>query len=294
LTVGDLSVINSVLDSAFEAYLIQLQLRGNNLINTFDPSIVGSIIFSPTFNINQYGNYTRNSSWLRLWIENGGNIIYEVNKRYLETLGLEGYKFFKASLDYRKHRPMENNSSISFRFSTGFAYPYSNNKILPYEKYFFAGGSNSVRGWRPRRLGPGSYTPYDSTDSRITYRFEQQGEVLIESSLEFRQRIVGILAGALFLDAGNIWTIHNDPNRPGSQFKINRFYREIALAGGAGIRLDFSFLVIRFDLGYKLYDPARPLGRRFFLDPAFNSSPFDKDAKEVEPWILNIGIGFPF
>ncbi|HEX9651201.1 MAG TPA: BamA/TamA family outer membrane protein [Cyclobacteriaceae bacterium] len=295
MTIGDLSIINSELDSAFEAYLIQLQQRGNNLINTFDPSIVGSIIFSPTFNINQYGSYTRNSTWLRLWIENGGLIMYEINKRYLETFGLEGYKFVKASLDYRKHRPRENNSSISFRFSTGFAYPYSNNKILPYEKYFFAGGSNSVRGWRPRRLGPGSYTPYDSTDGKITYRFEQQGEVLIESSLEFRQKIAGILAGALFLDAGNIWTIRDDPNRPGSQFKINKFYKEIALAGGAGIRFDFSFLVIRFDLGYKLYDPARPVGRRFFLDPNFNSPPFDRSLnREIEPWILNIGIGFPF
>jgi hypothetical protein len=289
-----LSAINSKLDSAFEAYLVQLQQRGNNLINSFDPSIVGSIIFSPTFNRNQYGTYARNSSWLRLWMEAGGNIVYIINREFLQDFGLESYKFFKASLDYRKHKPLENNSSISFRFSTGIAYPYSKNKILPYEKYFFAGGSNSVRGWRPRRLGPGSYSPFDSTDMRITYRFEQQGEIMIESNLEFRQRIAGILAGAVFLDAGNIWILKNDPNRPGGQFRIDKFYTEIALAGGVGLRLDFSFLVIRFDVGYKLYDPARPAGRRFFLDPNFNNPPFDRSNREIEPWILNIGLGFPF
>jgi len=295
VTFGDISVINSRLDSTFEAYLIQLQSRGNNLINTFNPSFVSSIIFSSTFNFNNYGNYTKNSAWLRLWVESGGALLYGLNEKYLKTFDLEGYKFVKFSFDYRKHKPFNETSSISFRLASGFAIPYSPNKILPYEKYFFSGGSNSVRGWRPRRLGPGSYTPFDSTESRIDYRFEQQGEISLEASMELRQKLIGIFAGALFLDAGNIWTLRNDPNRPGSQFSFNRFYKEIALAGGAGLRLDFSFLIIRFDLGYKLYDPARAPGKRFFLGKNFSDPPFDpKVNTRLEPWILNIGIGYPF
>lgn len=295
ITFGDISVINSELDSAFRAYLVQLQSRGNNLINTFRPSFVSSIIFSPTFNFNNYGNYTKNSAWLRLWVESGGALLYGLNENYLESFNLEGYKFVKLSFDFRKHKPFNSTSSISFRFAGGFAVPYSPNKILPYEKYFFAGGSNSVRGWRPRRLGPGSYTPFDSTENKLDYRFEQQGEISLEGSVELRQKLIGIFDGALFLDAGNIWTLRNDPNRPGSQFEADRFYKEIALAGGAGIRLDFSFLIIRFDFGYKMYDPARAPGKRFFLSRHFSDPPFDPNTNlNLEPWILNIGIGYPF
>ena len=94
------------------------------------------------------------------------------------------------------------------------------------------------------------------------------------------------------MDFGNIWMIREDGSRPGAQFKLDRFFREIAVGGGMGLRFDFSFLVLRLDAGLKLYDPARPRSRRFILSPGFYDAPFTAEASE--PIVLNIGIGYPF
>ena len=207
---------------------------------------------------------------------------------------MESYQFLKLNFDYRKTKPLNPNTTFAYRINAGIAKPYSDNAVLPYEKYFFAGGSNGIRAWRPRRLGPGSFTPLDSTETGplVNYDFEQQGEILLEGSVELRKNLVGFIDYALFFDFGNIWTIRNDNSRPGSQFELDRFYKEIALSGGLGLRFDFSFLVLRLDAGIKLYDPARPEGRRFILSKDFYEAPFTAAASE--PVVFNIGIGYPF
>ena len=150
--------------------------------------------------------------------------------------------------------------------------------MLPYEKFFFTGGLNSNRAWNPRRLGPGNFIARDD-NGEITYRFEQQGEIIFESNVEYRGKIAGFLHGAAFVDMGNVWTIKEDEARPGSQFEVENFFKELAIGAGIGLRFDFSFLIFRFDIGEKIWDPGRQLVVPFK----------DKYAR-----VYNIGIGYPF
>jgi len=291
-TITDVSLINSNLSNDFRAILEDLERNGNRLINSFDPSFVSSMSFSATWNFNRYGlNYT-NSSFFRIFAESGGTTLNFVNTEFLEKESLEFYKFYKLSADYRKINPINANTTLAYRINAGIAKPYGDNDVLPYEKYFFAGGSNGIRAWRPRRLGPGSYTPIDTVTNLVSYDFEQQGEILIEGSIELRKNLIGFIDYAIFADFGNIWTIDRDPARPGAKFEFKSFLQEIAVGSGVGLRFDFSFLVLRLDAGVKIYDPARPEGKRFILDKGFHDSPFIPEA--AEPVVFNIGIGYPF
>ena len=203
---------------------------------------------------------------------------------------------------------------LAYRLNSGVAYSYGSDRSLPYEKYYFVGGSNSVRAWRPRRLGLGSVPPELSedptSDGYFNYQFEKPGEILLEGSLELRSKLVGFIDGAVFLDAGNVWTFAQqtrlDPETneivpvPGnSKFKINSFFKEVGIGTGFGLRFDFTFLILRFDVGMKLYDPARDSNDRFVLDKARFFKPYAKlvDGQYThfkEPVIYNIGIGYPF
>ncbi len=290
--VTDINFIQSDLDQAFEKRLKELEEQGNLLINTFKPSFVTSMIFDATYNFNQYGRNNQKSSFLRLTGESGGTTQNLVEFKFAERHGLETYKYLKVNGDYRQVIPITRNSSVAFRLNGGIAVPYSEKKVLPYEKYLFAGGSNGIRAWRPRRLGPGSYTPLDSAGN-LSYQFEQQGEILLEASLELRKKLIGFIDGAAFIDAGNIWLLEESVNREGGNFAFNRFYKELAVSGGVGLRFDFTFLILRFDLAAKLYDPARPEGKRFILNQGHNDAPFDnRNARET--FLLNFGIGYSF
>ncbi|MEM7106769.1 MAG: BamA/TamA family outer membrane protein [Bacteroidota bacterium] len=291
----DVSIINSdITDSDFADRLEELEEQGNRLINSFEPSFVSSTSLNIAWNKNSYGLGKSNSSFFSIFFESGGTFLNFANPDLIEDEGLEVYQFLKANFDYRKTKPLNPNTTLAYRINAGIAKPYSSNAVLPYEKYFFAGGSNGIRAWRPRRLGPGSFTPLDSTETGllVNYDFEQQGEILFEGSVELRKNLVGFIDYAFFMDFGNIWTIENDNSRPGSQFELDRFYREIALSGGFGLRFDFSFLVLRLDAGVKLHDPARPQDRRFIWSKDFYEAPFTAAASE--PVVFNIGIGYPF
>ncbi|MDH5474113.1 MAG: BamA/TamA family outer membrane protein [Cyclobacteriaceae bacterium] len=293
LSVADISLINSELDSEFEGRLIELRNEGSNLYKTFQPSFVSSITMQASKNFNNYGFDKSKSAYLRILAESGGASHFIIDQNIYENKNLETYQFLKFNIDFRRSRPLINQATLAFRINTGIAIPYSDNNTLPYEKYFFAGGSNGIRGWRPRRLGPGSFNHIDPQTNSVSYQSEQQGEILLEASIEFRQNLFGFVDWAYFIDAGNIWTIEEESNRLGGDFIINRFYKEIAIASGFGIRFDFNFLIIRFDAGVKINDPARPLGKRFVLNEGHTDFPFN-DNKKTEPIILNIGIGYPF
>lgn len=291
-SITDVSLINSNLSNNFRDILLDLEKNGNRLINSFDPSFVSSMSFSATWNFNSYGLNFTNSSFFRVYAESGGTSLNFLNTEFLERENLEFYKYIKLNVDYRKIHPVNANTTVAFRINAGIARPYGDNEVLPYEKYFFAGGSNGIRAWRPRRLGPGSYTPIDSASNLVSYNFEQPGEILIEGSLELRKNLIGFIDYALFLDFGNVWTIDSDPSRPEASFSTDRFFKEIAIGSGLGVRFDFSFLVLRLDAGIKVYDPARPQGKRFIFDEGFNDAPFIPAA--AEPVVFNIGIGYPF
>lgn len=309
LTLANLQVIESTLDPAFDQLLTDLQNKqGNNLKNSFKPSLVSSMIFSMTWNPSNYGNTERSSYFLRIQAESGGSLFNFYTPQFAVDRGLEIYKYLRLGVDFRRTKILDRNTSVAFRINSGVAYAYGSNNSLPYEKYFFVGGSNSVRAWRPRRLGFGSSPPPLSTDPAANgifdYRYEKPGEILLEGSIEWRKKLFGFVNGALFIDAGNVWTFSQitpaDPSEPttapwasqgNSKFYIDSFYKEIAVGTGFGLRFDFSFLVLRFDVGIKVWDPARPVGDRWVLGNFRFTGPYDSDR---EPIIYNIGIGYPF
>ena len=160
-------------------------------------------------------------------------------------------QYIKGNFDYSKSIKLDDKNAIAWRLGGGVVYPYGNSKIVPFEKRFFAGGANSVRGWNVRELGPGSFYLKDANFN------DQSGDIRFDANIEYRTKAFWKLGFAAFLDAGNIWTIKGTESRQyKGEFKLDKFYKQIASAWGLGMRLDFDFLLIRLDCGWKLYDPA--------------------------------------
>ena len=296
-TLADVNLINTRNESQeFREVLDESERLGTSFHRAFERSFVSSMYFNALYDFDQYGSYNNNSSYLRVFVESGGTFLNFVGTDFLERDSLQNYKFLKFNVDFRKHIPLAARGALAWRINAGVGIPYGDNLILPYEKNFFAGGSSSVRAWGPRRLGPGSFSPVNE-DGLINYEFEQPGEIIFEASLEFRQNLIGFLDWAFFIDAGNIWTIRDDVSddgevrRPGGKFEADRFYKEIAIGTGLGFRMDFTFLIMRIDLGIKALEPARPEGERWVLDDFKFGGLDDTTENSI---ILNIGIGYPF
>jgi outer membrane protein assembly factor BamA len=139
-------------------------------------------------------------------------------------------------------------------------------------------------------LGPGSSVPQTGEGGEYNYISEQPAEMILETMLEYRKKLFGYFDMALFIDAGNSWMIGYDAARPGADFRWDRFYKEIAVGAGFGLRMDFEFLVVRLDLATKAIDPAKPLGERWVFDNITFQRPFGVRGQTV----LNFGIGYPF
>ncbi|MBK8293076.1 MAG: BamA/TamA family outer membrane protein [Flammeovirgaceae bacterium] len=296
-TLINLNVIQSTLTSAFDSLLTDLQVNdGNNLKNSFNPSFVSSMILGITWNPVNYGNTERSSHLLRMQVESGGTLFNFAEPGYIVDRGLELYQYVRLSLDGRRNQVIDKNTMLSYRFNGGVGYAYSENEVLPYEKYFFAGGSNSIRAWLPRRLGLGSVPPNLSEDPTkdglFDYSFEKPGDILLEGSVELRKKLFGFVNGAIFLDVGNVWSFteiqtseagDNKASWKGNSKLSKTFYRDLAVGTGFGLRFDFSFLLLRLDVGMKVVDPGRESGDRFVLDKVRFFKPF---GTEKEPVIL--------
>lgn len=159
-------------------------------------------------------------------------------------------QYVKGNFDYSKSIKIDDKNAIAWRLGAGVVYPYGNSKLVPFEKRFFAGGANSVRGWNVRELGPGAFYLKDANFN------DQSGDIRFDANIEYRTKAFWKLGFAAFLDAGNIWTIKGEERQYKGDFKFDKFYKQIASAWGLGIRLDFDFLLLRLDCGWKLYDPA--------------------------------------
>lgn len=283
----------------FQYQLDSLRRHGNKLKNAFDPSYVSSMIFTYTWSKNQ-GSNEKHGAYLRATFESGGTTLGIFKNYSIETIrksGLEPYQFIRLNIDYHKNFVINKTTSLAWHLNTGVGHVYSPNGVLPYEKNFFAGGSNSVRAWRPRRLGQGAVPPPVYTDPKdvrenghFNYNFEQPGELLIEGSVEYRQKLIGFLNYALFIDAGNVWALKSEIT-PKAVFDPKTFYKQFGIGTGFGLRFDFSFLILRLDVGIKAWDPARSPGNRFVLNQVRFFGPYDD---EKEPVIYNFGIGYPF
>lgn len=295
INAADINYIRTPNISAdFAQVLLDLESQGNNLIWSFLPSLISSISAQSIINFNNYGNYNslNKASLLKLFVESGGTTLNFVNaSSNNETTDFARFQWLKLQADFRRYYPINQKSTIAYRANFGIATPYGvSSGILPYEKYFFAGGGTSIRAWQARRLGPGSYTPPIGDGGRYDYAFEQPAEMILETMLEYRRNLVGYFDMAIFVDAGNAWVIGVDNSRPGADFRFDRFYKEIALGTGVGLRMDFNFLVVRLDLATKAVDPSMPEGERWVLDNLSFNQLFGLKGQTV----LNFGIGYPF
>lgn len=167
-----------------------------------------------------------------------------------ELFGIPFAQYFKTSGDLTYLFPIDKFNIIASHIGVGIAVPYSNSEVVPYEQRFFAGGPNSVRGWSTRTLGPGTYESKGSSDF-----LNQTGDIKLLLNVEYRLKTESFLEYALFADAGNVWTIKNYENQPGGEFKLDTFFEEMGIAWGLGIRPNFGFILVRLDLGMKIFNP---------------------------------------
>lgn len=246
---------------------------------------------------------SRNTYSFRTSIETAGNLLSLISSLAntpkeengaRKIFGTYYAQYVRGNFDYSKSTLVDDRSAIAWRIGAGVVYPYGNNKLVPFQKRFFSGGANSVRGWNARELGPGAFY---RTDANFN---DQSGDVRLDANIEYRSKAFWKLELAAFLDAGNIWTIRGTDRQYEGEFKLDKFYKQIASAWGLGFRLDFDFVLIRLDVGWKLYDPANvPILKKdpsgYDIVDGYESKwrvlkPFN--IKENTAW--HIAVGYPF
>lgn len=271
------------------------------LIDLFDQHLITDFRASYLINQQPLTNVKYPYWYLRLSFEAGGNVPAlltlkqqrDSNAVTDKLSGINYYQYTKIEADYQYYLPVLHNNNLAMRIIGGVGVPQSlvglfapntNSTELPFEKQFYVGGANSIRAWKLRTLGPGSY--YDPLGP--TY-YDKSGDIKLEANAELRFPIYSIVKGALFTDAGNVWLYSNDPQRPGSGFYFNTFYKQIAVGSGVGLRFDFSYFVVRFDFAVPLRDPSRPSGSEWEVDELLRQSAWFEHNLQI-----NLGIGYPF
>ncbi len=245
---------------------------------------------SYSFTYSNQGLNIPNTIFFRFNVSGSGNLLYYLMKwakapQVDGSYYMPGFKnvfaqFVKTDFDFRVYHHFYGNRVFVWRFFAGVGVPYLNSKLLPFGERYFAGGSDDIRAWQVRTLGPGSY----SLPSTIKYP-NQTGDIKLETNFEYRYPLIWKLEGAVFLDVGNIWTINSYDAREGGLFKLDSFYKQLAAGTGFGVRLNLNFFVLRMDLGIKLYNPANLPGKRWI--------PFQTPYKPSD-FVINVGIGYPF
>lgn len=256
-------------DTFREDYLDNTTSRNAILRYNYEDLFIMKFGFGFTYNNGRYA--------LKANAETAGNLLNAgaglLNFRKNE---LGSYKLFniafaqyvKGDFEYTRNIQLDYNNSLVFHFGLGIAYPYGNSSILPFEKRYFSGGANSVRGWSVRGLGPGKFIGRDGNIDFIN----QTGDMKLDLNLEYRAHLFWKLNGALFVDAGNIWTLRNYDEQPGGQFKFSEFLQQIAVSYGWGVRFNFDYFILRFDFGMKAINPAYEDDDRHYpvLNPKFS------------------------
>ncbi len=252
-----------------------------NMGYSYHYNSVGGAIINNTIASNSYS--------IRFNVESAGNIMYLLSKATsirknangeYSILGIPYAQYVKGEFDFSKNIRIDHRNSFAFHVGFGVAVPYGNAKTIPFEKQYFAGGANSVRGWTVRDLGPGSFKK--SANSNL---LDQSGDIKFDASIEYRSKLFWKFQGAVFVDAGNIWTIRDYENQPGGVFKFDKFYQQIAVAYGLGLRLDLDFFILRFDGGMKAVNPAYDNKKEHFplLYPRFGRD-----------FAFHFAVGYPF
>lgn len=223
--------------------------------------------------------------YLKAGIGTSGNFIDLVKRvsskeeeRPYTVIGNVYSQFLKFSTDIRYYRNIRDHS-FAFRFYAGLGIPYSNSVVMPYVEQFYSGGSNSIRAFVARSVGPGSLQPDETSDI-----IDQTGDIRLEGNLEYRFKLSKVLHGALFLDAGNVWLLNPDETRPGAEFHFSTFADQLAVGTGIGFRFDFNFFILRTDFGI-------PMRRTYATD----DSNWIGGIREMwDDMVFNLAIGYPF
>ncbi len=242
-------------------YLESDDNRNAILRYNYEDLFIMNIGFGVTVNQRNYS--------LRTNIETAGNLLHGIanmtkfkkNADGQNTLFKIAYaQYVKGDVDYTRLFDFDENNQLALHVSLGIAYPYGNSSILPFEKRYFSGGANSVRGWSVRSLGPGGFI---GKDGRIDF-INQTGDIKFDMSAEYRTKLFWKFNGAAFIDAGNIWTIREYAEQKDGQFRFDSFYKQIAVAYGLGLRLNFDYFILRFDFGMKAINPAYTTSKEHF------------------------------
>ncbi len=277
----DINVIKvDRLDSAFLN-----QTQNKYLINSYKTQLIAGLSFSYAYN-NQRRSLGGNATVVRFNIETSGNLLDGIEhlfshpraEGYYTLFGIRYSQYVRTDLSLSRKIMLGEKTAVAGRLYGGIAKAYGNSDAVPFDRLFYAGGSNSMRGWAPRTLGPGSVP-----DPHSKYP-AQLGDMKLEANLEFRFPVWGIVHGATFFDLGNIWYLKSETESYPSEavFHLRDFYKQLALNTGLGIRFDIKFAVLRLDWGVQLHNPNRPEGERWIRKFSWRNT------------AINFGVGYPF
>jgi hypothetical protein len=254
----------------------------------YSNQFIVSMGYAYTFNNYDPMERGRNTSYFRVALESAGNLLYAISNLTgakkddygsYNFLGVNYSQFVKGDVDFARSLTVDRRNSVAFHIGMGVAYPYANSKEIPFERRYYAGGANNVRGWGVRSLGPGSMQK-DSTTSFI----HQAGDIRMDANIEYRSRLFWKFELAFYVDAGNIWTVRKYNYQPYGNFDFKRFYREFAVSYGLGLRLDFDYFLVRFDTGFKAYNPQETGVRKWAIaNPNFKNN-----------FAWHFSVGYPF
>lgn len=234
--------------------------------------------------------YQTNAYQFRFNIESAGNLLYAASKLFHASRGNDGQytlfniaysQYVKADFDFARSVLINDRNSVAFHVGLGIAIPYGNSTIIPYEQRYFSGGANSVRGWSVRELGPGSFVGKDGNVDFINHT----GNFKLDLNVEYRTHLFWKFDGAVFIDAGNVWNTRNYAGQEGGKFRFDTFYKQIAVAYGLGLRLNFDYFILRFDGGMKAVNPVYTTRREHFpiVHPRFSRD-----------FTFHFAVGLPF
>lgn len=283
--------INYVKPSNVTDYYLEYAKGNPSLERVLDKQLT----FGPTYTYtytNTSKKFKKNTIYYRGSLDLSGNITGllmgansdENNEKSI--VGVPFSQYVKTEHDFRHYLKLGKTGQLVSRIHAGVGVAYGNSQQMPYTKQFYVGGSNSIRAFRARTIGPGSFDPNINNAKFIP---DQSGDMLIEMNLEYRKKLFSIVHGALFVDAGNIWNLNEVSDRPGGKFSGD-FINEFAVGAGAGLRFDITFLVVRFDFAFPLRVPYNQSGDRWVVDDIkFGDSKWRKDNL-----MFNFAIGYPF
>lgn len=280
------------ISGAFNDYLDRMDQVNPLLRHSYEDLFIVRMGYTYTYN-SAGGNAMKaaksNSYSIRFNIEESGNLLYGFSRlvhkkpKYGDAYQLANIDFaqyVKMDIDFAKNFVIDDRNSLVFHAGLGIACPYGNSRSLPFEKLYFSGGANSVRGWRVRTLGPGSYRGDGNTIDYVNHT----GDIKLDLNIEYRTYLFWKLNGAAFIDAGNVWNIRTQGTQTEGVFKFNRFYKQLAVAYGLGIRFDLDFLILRFDGGMKAINPMYTGKDRYPIV----SPDFKRD------FAFHFAVGYPF